>query len=94
MHWNDTKGIEDIPSTVVVPETLLYDCQSVREYVNTKLLPRRWHSVKEIKKAILSNKEALIKMDRSFWMEIAFVEEHFEGMIEHHCKTNALVRSS
>lgn len=82
--WGDSGHVENVARTVSVPDSLLFDSMNAREYVNTKFLGRSWVSVKEMKKVIVGAADAIKKLDRSCWMEIQYLAEHFDGAIERH----------
>ena len=77
MILGESDGIDLIPSTVTVPDALLFDAMNAREYVNTKLLGRNWTTVSAMQATIMSHREAIRKLDSSFWMEIDFLMVSF-----------------
>ena len=81
--------ISSVPETVVVPESLLVDIQNCRE-VALKLLGSAWQSVASMQATIKSHAQSLQNLDKSFWMDIAFLDSCFDARIGSHFKAQVL----
>ena len=85
--WGTCKGaIADVPGEVIVPQDLLFDDLNVREHVN-KLLGTSWMTVQKMRDIVNSNEEEFIKMNESFWMEIAFLNTRFDPLLLAHLRS-------
>ena len=81
--WGDDGHVPGIPMAVRVPEENLYDNRNCREYA-LQLIGPGWHSVQMMKDTIFANRDALTKLDRSFWMELHFLEHSLDSKLSIH----------
>ena len=66
-------------------EALIFDAANAREFLATKL--EGWVSVETCKKTVATYYDDLIMMDKHFWLEASFLQEHFDSLIEAHMRS-------
>ena len=86
--WGDGP-IQGVPTTVIIPEALLYEIQNCRE-VAVKVLGNSWQSVATMKTIVAKHGDSWTKLAKSFWMEIAFLEECMDERLAEHLKTELM----
>ena len=84
--WGDSRGaIEHVPQEIAVPEDLLFDSKNCREHLDS-LLGGGWHSVSRMREIVNANQAQLTTLDKSFWMEIDFLNHHFDELLQEHLR--------
>ena len=74
-------AIHDVPQEVVVPEDLLFDNMNCREHVASLLGPG-WSSVSRMHEIVIANQQQLMRLDKSFWMELDLFDVTFRRLVE------------
>ena len=72
-----------------IPPSLLFDLQNGREHLN-RVLGEGWQSAENIMKAMRSAYSEAKKLDDTMWLDMAFVEESYEELMEKKLKQNLM----
>jgi hypothetical protein len=86
--WGDGP-IPGVPTTVKIPEELLDAIKNSRE-VALKVLGNSWQSVATMQTTVAKHGESWMKLDKSFWMEKAFLMECLDVRLAEHMKAELM----
>ena len=78
-----------MPTTVKIPEELLDDRKNSR-VVALKVLGNSWQSVATMQTTVAKHGESWKMLDKSFWMEKAFLEEFKDERLAEHLKNELM----
>ena len=75
--------IEGVPQEVQIPADIYYDIANCREFMLERL-GNGWMTLSTIKKVMRDNAEEATKLNESYWLDLYFVNECYEGLITSH----------
>ena len=79
-----------MPTTIVIPEHLIYDMSNCREYLLKKLESFVPLTSESLKRCMRTNSAECLRLDPLYWLDEAFVEQAYEGLIDTHLKNCVL----
>ena len=83
--WGSTGPTPGVPTTIVVPDSLLVHVKNVREVVSA-YFGDGWHTLVAMQKKVRANSEAWQKLHPSWWIEEQFLESVAERRLDSHLK--------
>ena len=78
--FGDSQAIPGCAEHTKLDESLYFDSANAREFLDGKL--QGWVTAESCKKTVTKFLPDLLKMDKEFWMEQQFLEEHYDNLIE------------
>jgi hypothetical protein len=78
--FGDSQAIPGCAQHTQLDQSLYFDSANARECLDGKL--QGWVTAESCKKTVTKFLPDLLKMDKEFWMEQQFLEEHYDNLIE------------
>ena len=85
MLYGDEDPIAGVATQIVVPDELLDDMQNARQYI-CQQLGDTWQTTEQMKQTFRACFEQAKKLDGSVWMDLSFLENEFDELIERKLK--------
>ena len=79
--FGDSAPLPSISEHTKIDPALIFDAQNAREFLENKL-EGKCHSIDSVKKTVNGHVTELLKLDRSFFLEIAFLNDHYDDLVE------------
>ena len=83
--YGDEDAIPNVATQIKVPEAVLYDMANGREHIN-KMIGEQWQTTEQMKKSFRSAYAEGIKLDPTLWMDLDFLENEYEKLMERKLK--------
>ena len=86
--YGGQQTLTGVPEHTAVEEALVFDAGNAREWLENKM--ETCLSAESANVIVKANLEELLKMDEFFFLEVAFLLDHFDGLMEEHMRSMML----